>query len=101
MRWLLSCLALLAAGGALADAGIDQAKKEGEVVWYTALTVLVGHSQSGRVAVDLAIGETQRVAKVVVLGTGSLLPPLAGNSEPAAEGEEGSRSEPGRFLAGE
>jgi len=55
---------------------------------------LVGHSQSGRVAVDLAIGEPQRVAKVVVLGTGSLLPPLAGNSEPAAEGEEGSSSEP-------
>lgn len=55
---------------------------------------LVGHSQSGRVAVDLAFGEPQRVSKVVVLGTGSLLPPLPGNSEPAAEGEEGSLSEP-------
>ena len=39
MRWLLSCLALFAAGGALADAGTDQAKKEGEVVWYTAMSV--------------------------------------------------------------
>jgi pimeloyl-ACP methyl ester carboxylesterase len=55
---------------------------------------LVGHSQSGRIAVDLAIGEPQRVAKVVVLGTGSLLPQLPGNSQPATEGEEGSLAEP-------
>ena len=58
------------------------------------LASLVGHSQSGRVAVDLAIGEPQRVAKVVVLGTGSLLPPLPGDSEPLPEGDEGSLSEP-------
>ena len=57
-------------------------------------TSLVGHSQSGRVAVDLAIGEPQRVAKVVVLGTGSLLPPLPGDSGPSSEGDEGSLSEP-------
>jgi 2-hydroxy-6-oxo-octa-2,4-dienoate hydrolase len=55
---------------------------------------LIGHSQSGRVAVDLAIGEPQRVAKVVVLGTGSLLPPLPGGSELPADGDEGSPSEP-------
>ena len=55
---------------------------------------LVGHSQSGRVAVDLAFGEPQRVAKVVVLGTGSLLPPLPGESSPAADGDDGALSEP-------
>jgi len=53
---------------------------------------LVGHSQSGRVALDLAIAEPQRVTKLVVLGTGSLLPPLAEKAE--SEGEEGSASEP-------
>ena len=51
----------------------------------------VGHSQSGRVAVDLAFDHPQRVAKVVILGTGSLLPPLA---EKQDEGEEGGSSEP-------
>lgn len=53
---------------------------------------LVGHSQSGRVALDLAIGEPGRVTKLVVLATGSLLPPLAEKAE--AEGEEGTASEP-------
>jgi 4,5:9,10-diseco-3-hydroxy-5,9,17-trioxoandrosta-1(10),2-diene-4-oate hydrolase len=55
---------------------------------------LVGHSQSGRVAVDLAFSHPQRVAKLVVLGTGSLLPPLADKEEPAADGEEGQLTEP-------
>ena len=53
---------------------------------------LVGHSQSGRVAVDLAIRDPQRVSKLVVLATGSLLPPLAEKAE--SEGEEGGASEP-------
>jgi pimeloyl-ACP methyl ester carboxylesterase len=53
---------------------------------------LVGHSQSGRVAVDLAFDHPQRIAKVVVLGTGSLLPPLS--QESAGEGEEGGLQEP-------
>lgn len=53
---------------------------------------LVGHSQAGRIAVELAFSEPQRVAKVVVLCTGSLLPPLEGSS--AAEGEEGPSAEP-------
>ena len=52
---------------------------------------LVGHSQAGRIALDLAFGEPQRIAKVVVLATGSLLPPLEGGS---AEGEEGAAVEP-------
>jgi pimeloyl-ACP methyl ester carboxylesterase len=55
---------------------------------------LIGHSQSGRVALDLAFEAPQRIAKAVVLGTGSLLPPLPGNSEAAADGEEGAHSEP-------
>jgi pimeloyl-ACP methyl ester carboxylesterase len=53
---------------------------------------LVGHSQSGRVALDLAIAEPQRVTKLVVLATGSLLPPLVEKAE--ADGEEGGASEP-------
>ncbi len=39
MRWLVPCLAFFAAAGALADARTDQARKEGEVVWYTAMNV--------------------------------------------------------------
>src|SRR2546421_7265358 len=38
---------------------------------------LVGHSQAGRIALDLAFTNPERVTKVVVLATGSLLPPLA------------------------
>ena len=55
-------------------------------------TSLVGHSQSGRVALDLAFSDPKRIAKVVVLATGSLLPPLAEKAE--AEGEEGGAREP-------
>ena len=56
---------------------------------------LVGHSQAGAMAVGLAFDHTDRIAKVVVLATGSLLPPLpeGGKSGPA-EGEEGGSSEP-------
>ncbi len=39
MRWLVPCVAFLAVGGALADPRLDQARKEGEVVWYTAMNV--------------------------------------------------------------
>jgi pimeloyl-ACP methyl ester carboxylesterase len=56
---------------------------------------LIGHSQSGRIAVSLALAQPQRVARIVVLGTGSLLPPLsAGESSDAGEGEEGGTAEP-------
>jgi pimeloyl-ACP methyl ester carboxylesterase len=57
---------------------------------------LVGHSQAGAMAVRLALTNPDRVSGVVVLGTGSLLPPLpdaAGKKGPA-EGEEGGESEP-------
>jgi pimeloyl-ACP methyl ester carboxylesterase len=53
---------------------------------------LVGHSQSGRVALDLAFSDPERISKVVVLATGSLLPPLAEKAD--AEGEEGGAVEP-------
>jgi len=66
--------------------GIDQA-------------ALVGHSQAGNMAAQLAVSHPDRITKLVVLGTGSLLPPLA-ESEAAkksagpAEGEEGGDKEP-------
>jgi len=53
---------------------------------------LVGHSQSGRIAIDLAFSHPQRIAKAVVLATGSLLPPLAEKAE--SEGEEGGEVAP-------
>ncbi len=58
---------------------------------------LVGHSQSGAMAVELALSHPDRVSRLVVLGTGSLLPPLP--DQPAkkrgpAEGEEGGEAEP-------
>lgn len=57
---------------------------------------LVGHSQAGNMAVALAFDDPNRVTKVIVLGTGSLLPPLpqAEKQKEAAEGEEGTASEP-------
>src|SRR6266704_2384803 len=56
---------------------------------------LVGHSQSGRIAVNLAFDQTRRVLKIVVLGTGSLLPPLPGGTKSdSGEGEEGGTREP-------
>ncbi len=39
---------------------------------------LVGHSQAGNVAVALGLERPQRVSHIIVLGTGSLLPPLEG-----------------------
>lgn len=53
---------------------------------------LVGHSQSGRIALELALRHPGRVAKAVVVGTGSLLPPLGDKAE--REGEEGGSAEP-------
>jgi pimeloyl-ACP methyl ester carboxylesterase len=39
---------------------------------------LVGHSQAGNAAVQLALKEPGRTTHVIALGTGSLLPPLGG-----------------------
>jgi 2-hydroxy-6-oxonona-2,4-dienedioate hydrolase len=45
---------------------------------------IVGHSQTGNFAVNLALSRPERVSGIMVLGTGSLLPPLEG--EQAATG---------------
>ena len=56
---------------------------------------LVGHSQAGAMAVSLAFDHPDRISKVVILATGSLLPPLPeGGKQGAGEGEEGGTSEP-------
>ena len=47
---------------------------------------LVGHSQAGNPAVQLALANPERYTHIVVLGTGSLLPPLGGEGE----GNEGA-----------
>lgn len=44
---------------------------------------LVGHSNLGNAAVTLALTEPRRYTHIVVLGTGSLLPPLATENMPA------------------
>jgi pimeloyl-ACP methyl ester carboxylesterase len=54
---------------------------------------LVGHSQSGRIVVSLALAQPGRVAKAVVVATGSLLPPLPGAAS-RAEGDEDETAEP-------
>lgn len=59
---------------------------------------LVGHSQAGNMAAELAVSNPDRVSRIAVLGTGSLLPPLAegegAKKSAPAEGEEGGDSEP-------
>lgn len=59
---------------------------------------LVGHSQAGAMAVGLAFDHPGRISKVIVLATGSLLPPLPKDQTQAGEreGEEGATSEPTR-----
>jgi 4,5:9,10-diseco-3-hydroxy-5,9,17-trioxoandrosta-1(10),2-diene-4-oate hydrolase len=55
---------------------------------------LVGHSQAGSMAVALAFEHPDRIAKVMVLGSGSLLPPLPNAQKGGArEGEEGTANE--------
>jgi pimeloyl-ACP methyl ester carboxylesterase len=49
--------------------------------------VLVGHSQAGNPAVQLAFKEPSRYSHIVVLGTGSLLPPLEGKEDRGAEAQ--------------
>lgn len=57
---------------------------------------LVGHSQAGNMAVGLAFEYPQRISKVMIVGTGSLLPPLPEGQKQKgpAEGEEGTATEP-------
>ena len=58
---------------------------------------LVGHSQAGNMAVANAFEHPNRITKIMILGTGSLLPPLPEGQRQAGgarEGEEGTASEP-------
>lgn len=57
---------------------------------------LVGHSQAGGMALGLAFEHPQRISKVMVVGSGSVLPPLPEGQKQseAREGEEGTASEP-------
>jgi pimeloyl-ACP methyl ester carboxylesterase len=58
---------------------------------------LVGHSQAGSMAVANAFENPARVSKILILGTGSLLPPLPEGQTKAgepAEGQEGTAAEP-------
>jgi pimeloyl-ACP methyl ester carboxylesterase len=41
---------------------------------------LVGHSQAGNVAVALGLEHPKRISHIIILGTGSLLPPLEGGT---------------------
>jgi pimeloyl-ACP methyl ester carboxylesterase len=56
---------------------------------------IVGHSQAGQVAVRLAISQPERLGKIVVLGTASMLPPLPDSAAgDATEGDDGDETEP-------
>jgi pimeloyl-ACP methyl ester carboxylesterase len=56
---------------------------------------IVGHSQSGQIAVRLGIANPERVGKIVVLATASMLPPLPDSAAgDAAEGDDGDTLEP-------
>jgi pimeloyl-ACP methyl ester carboxylesterase len=56
---------------------------------------LVGHSQSGRIALALGLEKSPCVEKIVIVATGSLLPPLPGAAPgDTNEGDEGGATEP-------
>jgi pimeloyl-ACP methyl ester carboxylesterase len=55
---------------------------------------VLGHSQSGRIPVMLALSQPECLSRIVVVGTGSLLPPLPGAAKGEGEGEEGGDAEP-------
>ncbi|HEY4134207.1 MAG TPA: alpha/beta hydrolase [Alphaproteobacteria bacterium] len=54
---------------------------------------LIGHSQAGGTAVQLALQEPERYSHVVILGTGSLLPPLDEKKDDSREGAVQQRLE--------
>lgn len=58
---------------------------------------LVGHSQAGNFAFNLGFQQPKRINYVVILGTGTLLPPLPdreGAKKTPAEGRDGTPQEP-------
>lgn len=82
-------------GFGLSDAPTDHSaayRRDSVLKFMDALGIqkaaLVGHSQAGRPAVQIAFRAPERITHVVVLGTGSLLPPApdgAGKSEGAVQ----------------
>jgi pimeloyl-ACP methyl ester carboxylesterase len=62
---------------------------------------LVGHSQAGNPAVQLALKEPARYSHVIVLGTGSLLPPLDGAGDSARDNEGAAQQRLERRMAAE
>jgi pimeloyl-ACP methyl ester carboxylesterase len=52
---------------------------------------IIGHSQSGQIAVRLALSQPERLGKIVVLGTASMLPPIEDASD---EGDEAETAPP-------
>ena len=55
---------------------------------------LVAHSGSGGPSVELALRNPDRIAALLILGTGSLLPALPGESGPPPPGDEPPKQEP-------
>ncbi len=55
-----------------------------------------GHSQAGNMATQLALDGSPQVSRVIIIGTGPLLPPLPdqGGAGRAGGGDEGEASEP-------
>lgn len=53
---------------------------------------LIGHSSSGNPAVSLALEHPERVSHVIVLGTGSLLPPLEASGTKVGGREEAAQA---------
>ncbi len=52
--------------------------------------LLIGHSYSGQIAVRLAIAHPNRISRIVVVATGSLLPPLPGEESLRERGRPGA-----------
>jgi pimeloyl-ACP methyl ester carboxylesterase len=60
-------------------------------------TAMIGHSQAGNMAVANAFACPARISKIMILGTGSLLPPLSEGQEKTArpaDGQQGTAEEP-------
>ncbi len=66
------------------DDGSVPEKKKAAIGLMDALgldkAALVGHSQAGNVAVQLGLEQPDRVSHIIILGCGSLLPPLEGGA---------------------
>jgi pimeloyl-ACP methyl ester carboxylesterase len=73
--------------------GMSAAERKGFLLHFMdalglARAALIGHSSAGSTVVSLALAHPERVSHVIILGTGSLLPPLE-----TAAGKVGARGE--------